>query len=486
MRLRTKLSFVLALLVFTLAVNVSVSVWSIRFLERELANPLQSIQSVMHHLHAIKRLGEQEIDIATQTTHNQDIAEHARSLRLLEQQSGDILRILESLPTTSLRSGINTIHNMRTRSAAITQLTDRWENTESRADAEALISALDQRHELIERVEGRILEDAKLAADYSTALQRNIYSILLVSLIGAIAIGLVMVMFIRRWVFAPIERLREGADRFASGEFDHKIPVESTDELGLLSEEFNRMGSLILTMQDQRIEQERLAAMGEMAQMTVHNLRTPLAGIRALAETTKDELDPDSDLQDLQQRIISTVDRFESWLKEMLRISAPLEMHLGEYSPERLVQGVINTHLSACESRGRSLRFTIGHAPQSAIGDPHHLEHAITTLLSNAIDFANESTEILAHLDTADSGDYWTLRVVDDGPMIPEHLHRAIFRPYFTTRKSGTGIGLAVCQRVIDQHQGQITVESPVSTTKQTGTAFEMMIPMDSSSKPKA
>ncbi|MBL4790043.1 MAG: hypothetical protein JKY60_13725, partial [Kordiimonadaceae bacterium] len=88
------------------------------------------------------------------------------------------------------------------------------------------------------------------------------------------------------------------------------------------------MASLIKAMQDERVERERLAAMGEMAQRTVHNLRTPLAGIRALAEITKSELDEGSELGEMQDRIMASVDRFEIWLQGMLRVSSPMALDL--------------------------------------------------------------------------------------------------------------------------------------------------------------
>jgi len=489
MRLRTKLSVVLALLVSTLVANVALSVWSIRFLEQELALPLRSMESVMHRLYEIKRAGESEIDLISQAIDTNDpdpssVQLISARLTMSEGHINQMIGELESLPSVMLRSGITTIHNMKSRSLLIMNANEQWANSTEQSDGRLLIDLIDARHELIERIEGRILDDAQLAADFGQNLKARMYSIILVTLVGALAIGLLMVMFIRRWVFSPIEQLRAGAKRMSLGNFDLPIDVHTNDELGQLSDEFNRMGILIGEMQDRKIEQERLAAMGEMAQRTVHNLRTPLAGIRALSETTLDELEPQSDLRDLQTRIISTVDRFEGWLKEMLRTSAPLELHLGEYCPKALVDSVIDAHRSAAESNGLTINYATDNPPKAAIGDAHHLEHAITAIMSNAVEFAPPSSTISIKLDQmADNqGQYWTLRIANAGPMIPQDLHRTIFRPYFTTRQSGTGIGLAMCQRVIDQHHGLIDIESPLNDAQRSGCAFRLSIPTDSSS----
>lgn len=480
MRLGTKLSVVLALLVLTLAANVALSVWSIRFLERELAFPLRSVQAVMSRLHEIKRHGEGEIDLINAVDAGSEVAakETARRIESTEQEIDRLIDELSLVPSVQQRSGISTPSNLRARSRVIRETNLAWEGSGSGADAGLLIEHIDTRHELIERIEGRIIEDAAFSAEFGKALTRRIYMILGVTIAGALAIGMVMVMFIRRWVFTPIEQLREGAERLSLGDFDHKISVHTDDEFGQLGREFNRMGGLIHTMQVRRIEQERLAAMGEITQRTVHNLRTPLAGIRALSETTLDELPEGSDLADLQERIIATVDRFGGWLEEMVRTSTPLELHSAEYSPDLVVSMVIDSHRAAAQSRGCRIECEGSAGSMRAMGDAHHLEHAITAVLSNAVEYAPVGSAISVRMGRGsdESGRYWTVRIENSGPMIPAELQQRIFRPYFTTRKNGTGIGLALCHRVVQQHLGFIDVESPLNASESNGCAFTFRI----------
>ena len=124
-----------ALLVFTLAANVALSIWSIQFLERELSTPLQSMQSVMKRLHALKRAGEFEIDsIANEVDSKakdsafdqgaldslgQDV--HAQ-IAAIEVDNIRILNELDQLPGVMLRSGVTTIENLRERTLNITSL----------------------------------------------------------------------------------------------------------------------------------------------------------------------------------------------------------------------------------------------------------------------------------------------------------------------------------------------------------------------------
>lgn len=482
MRLKAKLSFAFLLLTLALAADVALSIWSIRFIEHELAGPLDSVQSVMGVFYGIKHDGVQEIELLLGLDeHGQDAADTIGDLQKLEDRVRGQFDGLAALPTISMRSGISTVENLRRRSEQIRSALDGWND---QPDRDALIRMIEQRNALIERINGQILADAKLASDFGGVLQRRIYTILFVSSASVLVLGFLLLTLIRRWLLVPIGHLHEGTLRLAAGDFEHVIPISTHDEFGDLGHEFNRMGRLVRDMQRREIEQERLAAMGEMAQRIVHNLRTPMAGIRALAETTADELDEmeiESDLQDLQHRIMESVDRFDDWLKGLLRTSSPLVLHTKPIDLGALIQSVIDTHQGAADSKGVTIGFVNHRDTQAVLGDPEHLEHALTALISNAVSFADPGSEIMIDLRGDNDGESgrWVLRISNDGPMIPADLHHSIFRPYFTTRPSGTGIGLALVKRVIEQHSGQIRVESPIDEHKQTGCAFVIEVPMD-------
>lgn len=488
MSLRQKFFVILAMLAIILGANVALSIWSIRFLERELAWPLRSAQPVLEGLHDIKRAGEQQASdlgigrfminqVVDSTLTPPDPETVAPKLIESERMIFGILDRMDEVESLRLRSGVSTTQNLRTRSDEILRTIQAWSAQKDTDAYESLIELVESRHELIERIEGRIIEDAALANTYGQRLRVLIYSIIAIGLVGATLVAAYSVVLLRRWVLNPVETLREGAQHFARGAFDHTIYVPTNDELGQLGDEFNHMASMIQSMQDERVERERLAAMGEMAQRTVHNLRTPLAGIRALAETTQAELDPDSDLREIQQRIISSVDRFEGWLQGMLRVSSPLQLHHRAYQPIELIQGVIEAHRGAADSRSVELVLDAPIDPGESVGDPDQLEHAITAILSNAIDYAPTTTRVDLIVRASDG--CWSLKVRDQGPGIPDEVQASIFRPYFTTRKGGTGIGLALVQRIVDQHHGLIEVQSPWNDDSTPGTAFLMRIPVD-------
>lgn len=475
MTLRTKFLIALLLLLGTLTVNVGATIWGLRFLDRELAWPLSSVQSVMSRLHEIKRAGDDQRHIVGSDAPDLDAFAAAQA------SAETAVSELESLPTVSIRSGISTFRNIRDRTDQIALLGSDWSNSPEAPPPPGLAEAIHDRHEVIERTEGRILDDARLAVDHAGRLERLVAVVIAVSVVGALSVSALIMLLVRRWVLVPIERLRQGAERLGQGRFEHRIGLDADDELGRLGAEFDTMAALIKEMQDERVERERLAAIGEMSRRIVHNLRTPLSGIRSLAETTHSELDPGSDLRAVQERIIASVDRFEGWLRDVLRASSPIELNPEPVDPSALIAAVIENHADAAEARRIAIHPRLDDLPERVRADAHHLEHALTALVSNAIEFSPPDSVIGVKAGCADG--YWTVEVTDSGPGVPEELHDAVFRPYFSTRAGGTGIGLALVRRVAERHGGSVVLRSPARAGPEAretpGAAFTLRLPVD-------
>lgn len=478
MKLRTKFVLALLMLAVTLGVTAGVAAWGLRFLDRELAWPLRSVESVMSGMHQVKRAGERQADLVLDRTRPED---PAAEFVQLQQAAFDALEALDELPTVTVRSGVSTTRNIRERTGVIGDLGVEWMSEPTDERRTALLDAIEDRHDLIERVEGRILADARLAVDHGRRLETLVIIIITVALLGATSVAVLMSLLVRRWLLVPIERLRAGAERLAAGDFDHRIGLNTGDELGRLGDEFDEMAATIKTMQDERVERERLAAIGEMSRRIVHNLRTPLSGIRGLAETTRSELPHGSDLVEVQDRIIASVDRFEGWLRDVLRASSPIALQPRPLDPAALARSVVEAHADAAAARSVRIRFDPGNLPESVRADAHHLEHALTALVSNAVEFSPPGSEI-GIVGTAEDG-FWTLEVTDSGPGVPTDLQAAVFRPYFTTRPGGTGIGLALVRQVAERHGGSIVLRSPARTAPEAGetpgAAFTIRLPVD-------
>ncbi|HRQ71663.1 MAG TPA: HAMP domain-containing sensor histidine kinase [Phycisphaerales bacterium] len=468
MTLQRKFAVLLVLLGLTVAANLGAAVWVVNMLDREQREPIEGLTRVLSGMSRLKRSlwdqaemldlpvleGRESEDENAAPDPNGTLQRFEASIDRVQRE----IDLLESGGSYVVRSGISTTRNLRARIELTADEVAKWlgqRDDDARGRARRNLYEL---HELIERIEGRLLADARIAAEYGADLRRRLSFVLGASLVVVVLSAWLAVVLFRRWVLRPVGLLRVAADEIARGNFEHRVPELARDELGLLSREVNDMAQTISRMQSERIERERLAAVGEMAQSVAHNIRNPLGGIRALAELSADELPPDSPIRENQARIVRTVDRFTAWLNGLLHATTPLELHPVEGEVAAWLEGIVETHRASAQSRGVRLELDAGAAPGGAVFDRRHLEQAVVALLTNAIEASRAGGRVQVRAFSDDS--WWGVVVEDEGGGVPEELRERVFAPYFTTKPEGSGIGLASVRRVVGQHGGRVWVEN--------------------------
>lgn len=458
-----------AILVSGLAIGVlavqATAVWSILTFEREIAWPLRSVESVLRSLHAAKRDAE---NLATALGRPrwvaiEPIAEPdpvAAGLHISALRTG--LDELDGPESYLIRTGIASTRALRRQAEEALRLAS--EAIDDPSIAPAAVRELSTVHELIGRIEGHVLGDASFQTNHADSIRR---SVLIVS--GACLVALALTVFLgfllfTRWIVRPVGSLRAATRRISAGDYEHRVDVRGEDELAQLSGEVNQMASTIDSMTLERVERERLAAIGEMVRRVAHNLRNPLAGIRSLAEVTRAELDESSELRDVQTRIIQTVDRFESWLRDLLHSTRPLQIEPVRLELTSWIPHVVAPLRPLAESRRITLELVSGSGPIVVNADSAHLEQAVVAVVTNAVQAApiRGRVEIRLARSTANEAQ---LDVLDSGPGVAPEDRERIFRPYFTSKPDGTGIGLALAKHVIQQHGGHIAFCDDKSTT---------------------
>ncbi len=480
MSLQLRLVLLLALLGATVAINFALAVWSIQFLESEIRRPLASVQQVMSRLASAKRafgaqhniLAPLESAIGPGATRSPTTAGDELELpdprldprerfTLLESHVRQRLTELEATDALFARPGLAGPRSIRARAEVVFADAHAWfesrDGTSPDEDARKRASmGLFNLHELIEWLEGRIIEDVGMTAAFGADLRSRIFLMFGIGLLAMALTGWLAVGLVRRWVVVPVRELQAAAVRFAGGDLAYRVSIAGGGELADLGREFNDMAATIARMHAERIERERLAAIGEVVRRIVHNLRNPLAGIRSLAELTRGDLPPTSDLRENQDRIISSVDRFESWLKEILSITRPLELRIERQPVADWLRSTASALRATAESMGITLRVNVDGAPAEAEFDSRHLEQAVVALITNAIQATPRGGEVTITAEASEN--VWRIKVSDSGPGIPAELLDKIFRPYFTTKRDGSGIGLAMVKQTIEGHQDRIEV----------------------------
>ncbi|MEM1024953.1 MAG: ATP-binding protein [Myxococcota bacterium] len=218
-------------------------------------------------------------------------------------------------------------------------------------------------------------------------------------------------------------------------------------------------------------ERERLAAIGAMAAGLAHEIRNPLGAIKGAAEYLDPARFPDPHEAEFLQVIIEETDRLNGVVSQFLDYARPFQPVLQDTELNEIVRRTLR--LVEVETRGRTpIQAELEDALPVIRADPAQLKQVLLNLVLNAVDATREGQPI--HVRTSRMGDRVRLQVRDEGRGIPPAELSQIFIPFFTTKQSGTGLGLAVCQRIVSAHGGEIQAASNPGE----GASFTITLPV--------
>lgn len=229
-------------------------------------------------------------------------------------------------------------------------------------------------------------------------------------------------------------------------------------------------------LQDHLGQHQRLIAMGEMAAGLAHQIRTPLASSLLFASQLKNTQLDKEDHSRILDKVMSQLRHLEALITDMLMFSR------SEYSGDETitVETLLNDLASAvknmCEQRDIKLSMSSEVPTHLIKANPRILGSALLNLATNAIQALGKHGTLHLHARDGVEGTV-EICVVDDGPGIPKEIQKDLFKPFFTTRSDGTGLGLAVVQAVARAHGGSVRLES----VEGQGSRFIVLLPIVSS-----
>lgn len=225
-----------------------------------------------------------------------------------------------------------------------------------------------------------------------------------------------------------------------------------------------------------RIRTQRLAQLGTLLAGFAHEVRNPLSTIGLnLQLVLEDFREPETARDKRTQKRLSTVEaevrRLQKILEEFLGFARAPEPKLVLVPLNDRLQALVDFHEPDLTAAGLQLRFYPGQDVGSVPGDWDHLQGAVTNLLRNAKEATPSGGQVL--VSTVRDGDFVLVRVTDTGAGIAPDLQPRVFDPYFSTKKTGTGLGLPTVRRVAEEHGGSLSLESEVGK----GTQFTLRLP---------
>jgi signal transduction histidine kinase len=309
--------------------------------------------------------------------------------------------------------------------------------------------------------------------DKATAFLHSLNRLLLALGIIAVLAGTALVFLISHTITRPLQELVKGVRALGRGDYEYPLKLRSGDEVGELTSTFDQMRARIQRSQRELLEAERLATIGRMANSISHDLRHHLAAIYANAEFLADRHREGDDREELYQEVragvLDMTELIESLL-EFSRTRESLRLEHGDLQDviEHAVQAVrlhreyqvirIDVHIEG-ETEGRF--------------DAKKLERVFHNLLLNACAAVPRQGGTVS-VTLRDVNDRFEIRVSDNGKGIPAGAREHIFEPFFSYGKeNGTGLGLNVAQKIIEDHGGQLRLES----TGDQGTVFFLVLP---------
>jgi signal transduction histidine kinase len=301
---------------------------------------------------------------------------------------------------------------------------------------------------------------------------------LFLAIVG-IVLGGMMAYFtaIRVWLVRPIQMLSRATAIISTGNLEHRIAANGRDELGQLAGSINSMAASLSDIQGRLVAAERFAAIGEMSAYVAHNIRNPLASIRATAQSELDGL-PASDPQRASfGDIVTAVDRLHSWVADLLRFSSPVTLQRSEENLNVLIERCIDMTRSRLAGAGVQVALSLDAALPPVSLDRAKIEQVVSVVLGNAVEAspAGGTIGLTSHLAAEASGaSQACIRVEDRGVGIPPERLGAVFTLFSTTKKSGTGLGLALAHKIVTAHDGTISVANRDGG----GTAVEIRLPV--------
>jgi two-component system, NtrC family, sensor histidine kinase HydH len=219
-----------------------------------------------------------------------------------------------------------------------------------------------------------------------------------------------------------------------------------------------RADRIMRSQQARLVSAERLAAIGEMASAVAHAIRNPLASIRSSAELALDG--GAKDFREPAEDIMAEVDRVEDWVRELLTYSRPIEGPVQAVDLNAIAQKSMASYAREIAKRRIAIEAALAPDLPSVRGDASLLGQALNSLIANALDAMNDGGRLTLVSGTAADPHEVELRLSDTGKgMGPDELSR-IFRPFYTNKAKGLGLGLPLAKRIIERYGGRLSVQS--------------------------
>jgi len=290
--------------------------------------------------------------------------------------------------------------------------------------------------------------------------------ILAITLVCALLVVILISLYLINSITKPVAELLSATRTIKTGNLQFRIKKQLQDEFRELAISFNEMA---VSLQDQyhKLQQtERLAVVGELAAGMAHEIKNPLAGIKVSIEVLSQDLVLEQEDKEIFLGVINEVDRINALLNSLLSYARPPKPASVSFDVHQVLEATIKsakyslkTSSYDIEQKRKEINFIKDFSPDvsNIVADPAQLKQVFLNLILNAIDAISEQGVITVQTRKFPN-ETVEISICDNGKGLDTKILDKIFNPFFTTKSNGTGLGLAVSKRLVEQHGGSITV----------------------------
>ena len=302
--------------------------------------------------------------------------------------------------------------------------------------------------------------------DDFSALSREALRARVFATLGVFALGILVSLYLS-WSFSrPVQELTRAARQVAAGDLSVQVRAQGDDEMGSLAHTFNEMVERL--RENRQLEErlhfaERSTAMGRLASALAHEIRNPLNFINLSIDHVRERLGPDEgrrreDFERILTNVKAEISRLNRLVGDFLSFGKPMRLDPRPCAMDELVREVAAVVDHKAKDQGIALVTHAEGALPALVADPELLKTCLLNLMINAID-AMPKGGVLTVTVRRDQ-DSLATTVTDTGQgMTPEEIRDA-FEPYFSTKETGVGLGLALTRKIVGDHGGSVDLQS--------------------------
>jgi signal transduction histidine kinase len=313
---------------------------------------------------------------------------------------------------------------------------------------------------------------------------REVQKVLLFIGAGGFLLGILGAAVLARRITRPIHRLVDGTVRISKGDFQQAIAISSRDEIGDLARSFNEMSAQLLHTRERMedvnrklVQHEKLASIGRLAATIAHEIRNPLTSVKLNIQKVAEEEGCAETVQAHLDLTLEGIDQIERFIKELLNFTRVQELSLERFPVEQVIEESLKLLKDTLAQKRIVVERTTSGCLPPILVDGDKLRQVFVNIVRNSQEALETGGRIVIASDTVEDGGRTKVRVriSDNGPGIPEKDRETIFEPFYSTKPSGFGLGLANARKIVEQHNGTIRV----AKKRGRGCAFIILIPTE-------